>query len=165
MLQAADQAATADAKGDLLEQLTRYIFERLRGVSFEGKNILDGVRAHELDVVFWNGESHSEVLFLAPTIIVECKHTAAPVGSAAVGWFVRKLQDSGASHGVLVALTGITGDDNTNAHHEVVTALIRDKIKILVITRPEIEALTSTKDLAGLLKRKLLTLTLKRTVA
>jgi len=57
---------------------------------------------------------------------------------------VRKLQDRGASHGILIALNGITGDGDQSAHSEVLGALIRDKIKILVLTRGEILGLTIT---------------------
>ena len=97
-------------------------------------------------------------------LITECKASAAPVGSHEVGWFVRKLQDRGASHGILIALNGITGDGDQSAHSEVLGALIRDKIKILVLTREEILGLTLTSQLADLLKEKEMQLTLDRIV-
>ena len=52
LLHESDTAATADEKGDKLERLVAYLFDRIPGVSFHKKNVLDGVRAHELDVVF-----------------------------------------------------------------------------------------------------------------
>jgi hypothetical protein len=161
-LQEADDATTADEKGEKLELLARYLFERIPGVSFHAKNILDGNRAHELDVVFWNLQNQSAICFLDPVIIVECKHTANPVSSRDVGWFVRKLQDRGANYGILIALNGITGvrDGVSNAHSEVLSALIRDRIKILIIKRDEILALSITDDLVELLKQKILGLTL-----
>jgi hypothetical protein len=109
----------------------------------------------------------SHVGFLDSVLIVECKHAADPVGSAAVGWFVRKLQDRGCRHGILIALNGITGsgDGQSNAHSEVLTALVRDGIKILVLSRAEILGLANTEDLIALLKAKVLRLTLYRTVA
>ena len=83
-----------------------------------------------------------------------------------MGWFVRKLQDRGANVGILVALSGITGAQTgqTSAHHEVVTALTRDKIKILVLSREEVQHLRTTDDLATLLREKYLALTLRLTV-
>ncbi len=167
LLSDSDGAPTADQKGDILEQLTRYIFEKVPGVSFYAKNILDGNRAQELDVVFWNLQKQSDICFLDAVIIVECKNTTHPVSSAQVGWFVRKLQDRGATHGVLVALDGITGnnDEGTSAHSEVLSALVRDKIRILVITREELLNLGTTDDLVDLLKEKILQLTLYRTIA
>lgn len=166
MLRAVDEAATADAKGARLEELVDYLFSTIRGVSLLERNVLDQPRAHELDVAFWNDQPLSEVAFLDAVILVECKATQDPVGAAAVGWFVRKLQDRGAHHGVLVALSGITGagDQNSAAHNEVLTALVRDKIKVLLLDRDEITGLRSTAEMADLLKRKILSLTLRRAV-
>jgi hypothetical protein len=166
LLQESDDAPTSDEKGNKLEELTRYLFEKVPGVSFYGKNILNDNRAHELDVVFWNATNQSEISFLDLVLIVECKNTGSPVSSSDVGWFVRKLQDRGVNCAILVALNGITGiaDGSSNAHSEVLSALIRDKIKILVITREEILAFTHTDDLVELPKKKIMALTLYKTV-
>jgi hypothetical protein len=165
-LAAIDNAATADAKGEALEALGRYLFEKMAGVTCEDKNILDGQRAHELDLAFFNDQPRSPIGFLDAVIIVECKASGQPVGSAAVRWFVGKLRDRGSHHGILIALNGITGDNDplTSAHSEVFTALSRDMVRILILTREEIENLTCGADLAALFKRKLMLLALKRTV-
>jgi hypothetical protein len=166
MLLAIDQSETADAKGDALEILSTYLFEKLRGVSLLRRNILDAPRAHELDIAFWNDQPRSELAFLDAVLVVECKASDRPVGSEEVGWFVRKLQDRGAHHGILIALNGITGSSSevTSAHSEVLGALLRDKIKVLLVTRAEIITLSCSADLADLLKQKLLILTLERAV-
>lgn len=165
-LAAVDDAVSADAKGDALEELGRYLFEKMAGVTCEDKNILDGRRAHELDLAFFNDQPRSPIGFLDAVIIVECKASRHPIGSDAVRWFVGKLRDRGSHHGILIALNGITGENEemTSAHSEVFTALSRDMVRILILTREEIEALTSGADLAALFKRKLMLLTLKRTV-
>ena len=76
---------------------------------------------------------------------------------------MRKLQDRGANVGVLVALSGITGagTGQTSAHHEVLTALTRDKIKILILSRAELEHLSNTDQLATLLREKYIALNLR----
>jgi hypothetical protein len=166
LLTEADAAATADEKGDKLEELVCYLFGVIPGVEFIAKNILDGNRAHELDVVFWNDQRISELHFLDAIIITECKHTQHPVGSIDVGWFVRKLQDRGAACGILISLNGITGerDGVSNAHSEVLSAMIRDRIKILVITREDILNLSTTEQLVSLLREKILGLTLDKII-
>ncbi len=165
LLRAVDQAPNSDAKGARLEEFIDYVFTRLRGVSLLERNVLDAPRAHELDAAFWNDQPESEVAFLDAVILAECKATQDPVGSAAVGWFVRKLQDRGAQHGILVALSGITGAGNQrSAESEVIGALVRDKIKVLLLDRNELSSLRTTRDLADLLKRKILELTLRRAV-
>ncbi len=83
-----------------------------------------------------------------------------------VRWFISKLQDRGLSTGILISLSGITGaaDGISNAHSEVVNAVIRDKVSVLILTRQEIEALTNTDELVNILLDKILSLTIERTV-
>lgn len=167
LLDESDNATTSDEKGDKLEQLVVYLFGLIPEVSFLRRNILDGNRAHELDVTFWNPQNLSQLSFLDAVLIVECKNTGNRIGSSEVGWFVRKLQDRGAFSGILVSLSGITGfrDGVSSAHSEVLSALTRDGIKMLVVTRPEILELKNTDDLIELLRGKFLKLALDRTVS
>lgn len=162
-----DTAPNNDVKGDKLEELVKYLFDRVPGVNFYQKNVLDGVRAHELDVVFTNDKRTSDLYFLDFAIITECKNTANRLGSDGVGWFVRKLQDRGSSTGILISLSGITGvaDGISNAHSEVLSALTRDRISILLLNRQEIESLRTTVDLVNILQDKILKLTLQRIIA
>jgi hypothetical protein len=166
MLDSCDTAPTADAAGERLETLVVYLIEKLSGIELYERNILDAPRAHELDLAFWHIQAKSPVGFLDPIVIVECKNTGNPVGSHDVGWFVRKLQDRGANVGILVALSGITGAQggNVNAHSEILTALVRDRIKILLLSRTEIAALRTTDDLVRLLREKYLALSLRLTI-
>jgi len=166
LLHDSDNALTSDAKGDLLEELVKYLFDKIPGVSFHKKNVLDGVRAHELDVVFKNDKRVSDCYFLDFVIITECKNTGRRLGSMGVRWFIDKLRDRGVSIGILISLSGITGlaDGISNAHSEVINALIRDKVSILILSREEIEILTTTDELVNLLQDKILSLTIERTV-
>lgn len=166
LLHESDNAATADEKGDKLEELVAYLFDRIPGVSFHKKNVLDGVRAHELDVVFKNDKRTSDLYFLDFVIITECKNTAHPLGSMGVRWFISKLQDRGLSTGILISLSGITGaaDGVNNAHSEVINAVIRDKVSVLILTRQDIEVLNNTDELVNILQDKILSLTIERTV-
>lgn len=166
LLLESDTAPNTAVKGAKLEELVRYLFCKVPKVTFYGANILDGYRAHELDVVFNNDTRYSDLYFLDHSIITECKNTAHRTSSAQVGWFVRKLQDRIATSGILISLNGITGeaDGVNNAHSEIINALIRDKIRILVIRRADILAFQETDDLVKLLQRKILKLTIERTI-
>lgn len=166
LLHESDTAPSSDVKGDKLEELVKYLFDKIPGVNFHKKNVLDGVRAHELDVVFKNDKRVSDLYFLDFVIITECKNTANRLGSNGVRWFISKLQDRGLSNGILISLSGITGvaDGVSNAHSEVINAVTRDKISVLVLTRPDIENLTTTNELVDLLQDKILSLTIERTV-
>jgi hypothetical protein len=166
LLNDSDTAATADEKGDILEELTKYLFDKVPGVSFYKKNVLDGVRAHELDVVFKNDKRFSDLHFLDFVIITECKNTANRLGSMGVRWFIDKLRDCGVSTGILISLSGITGvgDGVSNAHSEVINGVIRDKVSVLLLSRGEIEVLSNTDELVNLLLDKILALTIERTI-
>lgn len=166
LLNDSDNAPTADKKGDILEELAKYLFDKIRGVSFHKKNVLDGVRAHELDVVFKNDKRISDLYFLDFVIITECKNTGHRLGSMGVRWFIDKLRDCGVSAGILISLSGITGvaDGISNAHSEVINAVIRDKVSVLLLSREEIEVLKNTDELVNLLQDKILSLTIERTV-
>ena len=166
LLDESDNAPNVDVKGAKLEELVRYLFAKIPNVSFYAANVLDGVRAHELDVIFTNDVRNSDLYFLDFTIITECKNTADRISSAQVGWFIRKLQDRGVSTGILISLSGITGeaDGLNNAHSEIINALVRDGIRILVIKREDILAFQTTDNLVALLQRKILRLTIERTI-
>lgn len=166
LLNNSDAAVTADEKGDILEELAKYLFNKVPGVSFHKKNVLDGVRAHELDVVFKNDKRISDLYFLDFVIITECKNTGHRLGSMGVRWFIDKLRDCGVSTGILISLSGITGaaDGISNAHSEVINAVIRDKVSVLLLSRQEIEVLSTTDELVNLLQDKILSLTIERTV-
>ena len=166
LLRQSDNAPNTYIKGAKLEELVRYIFCKVPKVTHYGSNVLDGVRAHELDVIFNNDTRNSDLYFLDYAIITECKNTGSPVSSAQAGWFIRKLQDRFATSGILISLSGITGerDGVSNAHSEIMNALTRDNIRILVIKREDILAFRTTDDLVQLLQRKLMKLTINRTI-
>ncbi len=166
LLRESDCALTTTEKGRKLEELVKYIFCKVPRVDFYGANILDGVRAHELDVIFLNDTRSSDLYFLEHIIITECKNTSHKTSSQQVGWFIRKLQDRCVTTGVLITLCGITGeaDGQSNAHSEIINALVRDGIRILVIKRSDLVAFQTTDDLVNLLQKKIMKLTIEKTI-
>jgi hypothetical protein len=62
-------------------------------------------------------------------------------------------------------MNGVTGDaaDGKEAHHLISVALIK-KIRLIVITRAEIEKLTHTDELVTLIRRKVCQLVVSGTV-
>ena len=41
LLNESDSAPNSDVKGDKLEELVKYLFDKIRGVNFHQKNVLD----------------------------------------------------------------------------------------------------------------------------
>ena len=77
-----------------------------------------------------------------------------------------QIEDSGVKTGVLISLSGITGETNgqNNAYSEIINALNRDGARVLVVRRDDILAFSNTNDLVELLKQKIMKLTIERTI-
>jgi len=166
MIEESDNSTIAKEKGDKLELLVKYLFANTENLSFIGRDILDAPRAHEIDIAFWNPNRNGGLSFLDPVIVIECKNHSSPIGSIDIGWFVRKLQDRGARNGIFISLSGITGkfDGQTCVHSEILNAMMRDGIKILVMKREDLLGLNNSDDLVNLLMEKFLKLTLYRSI-
>src|SRR5205807_7832199 len=98
-------------------------------------------------------------------ILVECKNWTDPVGSAEVNWFLTKLRNRSLDFGILIAANGITGNaaDQKQAHDIISKELARG-IRMIVLTRAEIELLQTSEELVTMVKRKLCELTVSGTV-
>jgi hypothetical protein len=155
-LQAADAASTAAARGKALEDLACYLFGQVPGISITERNVLNKFQTEEIDVACWNDQHPDGLRFINYVILVECKDWPKAVGSNQVSWFLKKIEDRGLDFGVLIAANGITGDaeDGTRAHLLVALALPK-KIRMIVITRQEIESFSTTEDMVTLIKRKI----------
>jgi hypothetical protein len=91
MLQAVDSAATNDARGTALEDLTDYLFTRIRGVTVFERDRVDNEGAHELDLLLWNDQLPAALPFLEAVLLIECKADANP-GERCCRLFIRKLR-------------------------------------------------------------------------
>jgi restriction endonuclease len=133
-----------------------YLFSKCPGVRHFQNNALNAAGSSEVDVCFWNNRNPGSIDFLPEILVVECKNTAERVGSAAVRVFLSKLQEMRLGHGVLVAAHGVTGDqESLSAAHDVIRgAFQRDRIRIIVLTRVELETLRDTEGLIRLLQDK-----------
>ncbi len=144
-------------QGRALEDLVCYLFGLVPGIDVATRNRLNAFDTEEIDVAFWNKRSQRGLDFLPSSILlVECKNWSSPVGSQEVSYFATRLRHRGCDHGVLVAANGITGtaEDLNRAHQQIAAALAEGQ-KILVLTRDEIERLSTTSGLVRLLKQKL----------
>jgi len=160
---ASEAAATTTERGRLLESLVAYLFSRCRGVRHYRNDALNAAGSSEVDVCFWNNRLNGSFDFLPQILIVECKNTAERVGSSAVRIFRDKLRDMKLDYGILVAANGITGSARslTAAHDIIKTAFLTDGMRLVVLTRSEVEDLTDTDELIRLVQDKILLLTMQ----
>ena len=159
-----DLALNAHGRGQALEDLTKYLFRRIPGVRFSDKDVITAMGSEEIDLVFWNDGINGGLSFLPNVLIFECKNWHEPVNSAAVSFFIQKVTSRHLEYGFIIAANGITGNaqDVTAAHAQIETAFLQNKIRTIVLTRREIENLTSTEALVHLIQDKILCLTLRR---
>jgi hypothetical protein len=160
-----DNAAGNKARGDALEALCRYLFEAIPDVDYLAKNILDVRKAHELDLAFLAAARRLLVAGFESPLFLECKNFQKRVGTAHVAWFATKLQSRGARAGVLVSLSGITGQGTNNSSvQQILDSMTAHSVRIVVLTRSDISSLVSTDDLENLLQSKMLRLITAREV-
>jgi hypothetical protein len=162
-LKKADAAGTNDEKGEIFEDLMEYLFSKVPGVPQVRRNAISVFRSEELDLVVWNDKHPKGLVSLNTWIPVECKTSGQPIGSHELQVFIAKVERRSLDFGILVAWHGITGDaaSLTGAHDHASTALIKG-IRIIVITRKDIERLTSTEGLVALIRTRLCDLIIKR---
>jgi len=165
LLEKSDAAKLPDQKGAALEELGCYLFGKMKGLGLYEKNKFNKSGSRELDIIFKNDRRTSELHFLDGFIPIECKNTAKKTTSEQVSWFVNKVSDTTCRYGILLTLSGVTGKDETEAaKSEIMRAVSKFGVGILVITRAEILQLRSTRDLANLLEQKYFTLCLEEKV-
>jgi hypothetical protein len=155
LLAASDAAKTADEKGDLFEQLITYLFGKVPGLTHPQRNVIHESESEEIDIAFYNEQHPQGLKSFNEFLLIECKNWSKPVGSAEVEVFIGKVRDRGLDFGILISAQGVTGSgaDRKAAHYKISIALSQ-KIRIIVMTRAEIEALRTTDDLVKLIKVK-----------
>lgn len=160
-----DNAQTTHEKGKALEDLICYIFKKVPGITVSRRNTLNERQSQEIDIAFWNRRHRDGFYFLQNIILVECKNWSRPLGSDGVNWFDSKLRRRAQPFGILIAANGITGNaaDKT-AEHDAISSALEDGRQLVILTRPEINTLVSTKQLVELIQNKLCELAVSGTL-
>jgi hypothetical protein len=151
-----DTAATKAARGKAFEELACYLFEKVPGIRITSRNEKNTFATEEIDVACCNDQHPKGLRQLNAFFLVECKGWTEPVNSEQVAWFLTKIEHRGVDFGVLLAANGITGvaQHLTASNFLVAMALALRKIRMLIITRTEIETLASGEELAALIIAK-----------
>lgn len=153
----ADNAPTNQHRGILLERAIRILFGSIPGVDVADQNVLHAGRTEEVDIVFWNERKPKGLYFLEVPFLAECKNWGSKVSGREIVYFANTMRGRCCRDGILIAAQGITGEPGKliEAHYEIAVAA-RNGQRILVLTRAEIEQLSSVQGIVTLLKRKVL---------
>ena len=146
-------------KGKRLEELMQVVFEDVPGLTFEGSNLTNGFGTEEIDLYFWNDSVRDGLHFLDCPLIVECKSSGNPVSGRDVRYFATSLKDKGRRSGILIALNGITGDEeDVTAGYFHLTAALGDGVTVLILTAAHLVSYSSGTDVVADLRKALLAL-------
>lgn len=166
LLQQADQATTADAKGAVFERAMIVLFSAIPGLEVIGHAIIDVHVAEEIDVALLCFDNPNGIYYVVavPQILVECKCWNRRVRAAEIVTFANKMAQRDIKVGFFIAANGVTGDaqELTSAHNEISSQLAQGR-RIIVISRAELEALQDHRDFVSLIKKKMGWLTTRRT--
>jgi len=151
-----EAAATTEQKGAALEDVVVSSFCKVSGIGFLRRDQTNNAGSSEIDILLFNRRHPLGLPFLSDYLIFECKNWAARVDSTTVASFIAKVRAARLELGILVAANGVTGDplQRTAANGIIRQAFDRDNIKILVVTRAEIEQFRSTADVVALMREK-----------
>jgi hypothetical protein len=164
-LDEADSATTNAVKGKAFEDLISYLFGEIPGLVSPQRNKFNYHDNEEIDVAFWNEQDPRGLKSFNAILLIECKNWSAAVGSAHVAWFLTKIENRGLDFGILVAANGITGDaEDGKQAHDLVSKALAKNIRLIVITRTELERLATSEDLVELIKVKVCQLVVSGTV-
>lgn len=156
-----DASGDANERGQILEELVRYVFGRLPGFAHWRSRHLTSNGSAEFDVCFTNDVRISPFPFAEPAMVIECKNTARKVDAAAVRSFIAKLEEVQVNWAFLVAARGITGSGRRSSRaHGAIQAARARRVNLLVVTREEMEQLQSADHFAVLVRDKIMAHTL-----
>jgi len=151
LLNAMENAQTNEEKGKSLEEVTQYLMERIPGVEVIGRAIQCDIE--EIDLVLWNSQIDDVLRGWDSIILVECKNWSTKVAASKVEWFINKLRRRGVSNGIFVASEGITGG-SLRAAGALIMEVLREKIRVIVITKSDLESITNIEHLRRMIKTK-----------
>lgn len=152
-----DAAATNNDKGARFEELAVYLFEHLDGVEVTERDIQ--MPSEEIDIVLWNAQQEEVLRPWEAIILVECKNWSAHVNAVALDNFIGKLRRRSLKTGVFIAANGVTGGFIDGSGGEagaigIVRSALQEGIRVIVITMPDIRAITSLNDIRNLIKKR-----------
>ena len=130
------------------------------GIKITARNEMNTFATEEIDVACKNDNDPEGLGALVDFFLVECKGWRDAVNSEQVSWFLTKVRHRGVRFGILIAANGITGEPEhlSRANFLVGVEMATFGIKMVIVTRAEIEVLTSGEDFARLIIHKVCTL-------
>jgi hypothetical protein len=144
----ARKADTSQRKGEILEELTQIIFEKLIPDT-EVLRTNSETGSEEFDVIVRNEQENNPWKELSNMMLVECKNWSKTVGRTELDSIKEKMDTLGGNCkcGILVAWSGISGDKpGEDAYQKIREAKREDEKYILVMTSEDIREIIKSNS-------------------
>ncbi|WP_149824696.1 restriction endonuclease [Streptomyces tailanensis] len=153
-----DPANSTYVRGRAFEDALEHVFAAVPGCDVQ-RNSLNRFISEEVDISVMNFREENGLRALPEIFLVECKNWSGPVDSATVNEFAAKIRHRGCTLGILVAANGVTGNpyEQTAAYQSAALALV-ERTRMLLLTTADLSAIACSRDVVGLLHRRLLDL-------
>jgi len=154
-LDALDHLDPGNVRGGALEDLVTEVLESLPGVRLGERNVLVSFGDGELDSTWVNDSPEQGLVGFGRDFIVECKSSANALNSAGVGHFARHAEERGVRWSIIVALKGITGNEDTaTAAQQTIRTFATKGHWIMVIDKHELREIRSADHLLAVIASK-----------
>ncbi len=144
------------AKGKAFEDLACYLLGGIPGIKITARNESNTFATEEIDIACLNENDPAGLGALVDFFLVECKGWKDAVNSEQVSWFLTKIRHRGVRFGILIAANGITGEPEhlSRANFLVSVEMATFGIKMVIITRKEIESFRLGEEFAQIIIQK-----------
>lgn len=151
-----DAAGTSSQKGDRFEAVCSYLLTSLNGVEIQARDAL--MASEEIDLVLWNAQTEEVLKPFENTILVECKNWSVSVGASSLDSFISKMRRRALKTGIFIAAHGVSGDflngNGNNGAIDIIKTSLAEGIRVIIINRPDLDAITSMDSLRTLIKKR-----------
>lgn len=147
LLAVADAATSTDAKGRAYEVVLEYVFKSIKGTMVR-PNRLSYYKTEQVDLAVGHDGA---ALNLPRHFLVECKNYGDSLDSKSVGYFLFIAMSRGIKLAVVAAASGLTGDPDELTYAHSLAAKVSAQCKLILLTRTDLEALTSPQKLVDLM--------------
>lgn len=152
---AAESADDSQNKGNLLEEFTELLFNKLIPDT-EVLRVNSETVAEEFDLVLRNDKENEPWTNLSSIIMVECKNWSSSVGASIIHTLNSKadILGSNCSTGILISWNGITGSNYEDAANQRIRELKQQNFDILHFDSNDLDNILESQDPNEILDRR-----------
>ncbi|MCH7886716.1 MAG: restriction endonuclease [Candidatus Marinimicrobia bacterium] len=143
-------------QGVALEKLMISLLRKIPGITVTKRSEKNKFQDDEVDIVCWNDRHKNGLYFLPNILTIGAFHWLEPVSSTQIKSLLNIIKKRGLSFGVLVAINGLTEEQEERAGaRDLILSALSDERQIVILRGSDFEKLSSSNQLVRLFKEKL----------